>query len=537
VARPVYGVRVTLAANLVALTAAGRAETGFVYPACAAAAVLLGFAAQRVDDPARAPLRRLGGRHAASVVFGTLVAIGLGVTAFVVLPRVQGAIVARLVARLEQNQTGLGNTMTLGDLAGLAESDAVVLRVRGDAPERLRAFVLTRYSTGRWDQTDVLPPGEIIETPTEPASREGLVEIEMARRPKTYFTTLDSGDYVFSEAVFQLDAYGLARPAGNNLFSKREWFSRGAPQHVQSWTGEDLAMPPRLRQRLLEILASWGALEGTPRERLLRIEERLRADYRYSLEFERTPKVDPIVDFLETHKEGHCEYFAGATALLARAANVPARVVTGYRVVEQSPLGYRIVREKNAHSWTEVWVDDRWETLDTTPPADLAASSPTTTPWLSAILDGISTSWEAVDDWLGRRSPFELSLLLVALFGVLLIGRALRNRLRPSAPATSTSEAPLAAYAALEAALTDAGVARVPSETLARFADRVEEAEVLHADERPRIARSVRDYARLRYASTGDEPSVARALEAARSAVRRSPGPASPKMTEPGRAP
>jgi len=520
VARPVYGVRLTLAANLVALTAAGRAETGFVFPACAATAVLLGSAALRASDTARAPLRRLGKRHAAAVVAGTLVAVSLGVLSSIALPRVQNAIIARLVARLERNQTGLGSSMTLGDLAGLLQSDEVVLRVRGDAPPLLRGFVLSSYSTGRWDVPEDLPVGEVVETPTLPADPAGFVELEMAKRPRTYFTTLDTKDVLVSEGIYMRDPYGLAHPAGG-LYAKREWIARGGSNETLAPSTRDLGLPPSVRQRLTALLASWGALDGPPSARLAQIEAHLRRDYRYSVDFERTPRVDPIIDFLFVHKEGHCEYFAGATALLARAANIPARVVTGYRVVETSPLGYHIVRERNAHAWTEIWIDDAWQTVDTTPASDLAATGNAETPWLAALVDGVSTSWEAIDDWLGRRTPFELSFLLVGLFAVLLLGRALRNRLATKPGETASLEAPLPAYAALETALATTGLGREPSETLARFATRLEETDALAEDARRKIASAVRAYAGLRYASRGDERVVSEALADATRAARR----------------
>ncbi len=517
VKQPIYGARLTLAATLVALTAAGRADTGPVYPACAAICVALALAALRVSDTTRPGLDRLGGRHAVAIVFGATLAAGLAAGASVVLPRVQNAIVARIMQRLAGNQTGLSNQMSMTSLSGMLESTQVVMRVRGEAPPLLRAYVLTDYEQGYWTAPSKAPPPEIVETPLEPASREGLVELELAGRPLSYFTTPDARDIVVSEGIFEYDAFGLARPAGN-LRAKRVWFGRGGAPHNLSPNLDDLRLPPRVRQRLTATLASWGALDGTPAERLTVIEQHLRDEYRYSLSFERTRGQDPVVDFIEKNKEGHCEYFSAAFVLLARAANVPARVVTGYRVTETSPFGYRIVRERNAHAWAEAYVGDAWTTFDPTPPSDLAAAAPTT-PWLSALVDGISTGWEAIDDWLGRRTAFELSLLLVALFAVLILGRTLRDRLRKGPALGPPLDDPLPSFSALARALAARGLERDPSETLARFADRLDHADSLEADAREAVACAVRAYARLRYASDGDERAVAASLRAATASV------------------
>jgi hypothetical protein len=87
------------------------------------------------------------------------------------------------------------------------------------------------------------------------------------------------------------------------------------------------------------------------------------------------PSLDPVLDFLVNRKEGHCEYFASALALMLRAHDVPARVVNGFKGGDSSELLGKslVVRQKHAHSWVEALVKspDRsgpeWLTLDPTP--------------------------------------------------------------------------------------------------------------------------------------------------------------------------
>src|SRR6185295_16854860 len=83
----------------------------------------------------------------------------------------------------------------------------------------------------------------------------------------------------------------------------------------------------------------------------------------------------PLDAFLFDTKEGYCQHFAGAMALLLRMGGVPARVATGF-----SPGGFSkrrdawIVRDTDAHAWVEAWFDDLgWVTYD---PADDAAGIP-----------------------------------------------------------------------------------------------------------------------------------------------------------------
>ncbi len=84
----------------------------------------------------------------------------------------------------------------------------------------------------------------------------------------------------------------------------------------------------------------------------------------------------PLDAFLFDTKEGYCQHFAGAMALLLRMGGVPARVATGF-----SPGGFSkrrdawIVRDTDAHAWVEAWFDDLgWVTFDPTPDATPARS-------------------------------------------------------------------------------------------------------------------------------------------------------------------
>jgi transglutaminase-like putative cysteine protease len=75
-----------------------------------------------------------------------------------------------------------------------------------------------------------------------------------------------------------------------------------------------------------------------------------------------------VDEFLFGTRSGFCEHYASAFAVLMRAAGVPARVVTGYLGGEFNPIGdYLIVRQADAHAWTEVWLrGEGWVRVDPT---------------------------------------------------------------------------------------------------------------------------------------------------------------------------
>ncbi|MDQ3812373.1 MAG: transglutaminase domain-containing protein, partial [Armatimonadota bacterium] len=81
------------------------------------------------------------------------------------------------------------------------------------------------------------------------------------------------------------------------------------------------------------------------------------------------PQHDAADYFLFESRRGYCTYFAGALTVLCRAAGIPARVVSGFTGGEARPGSNTVLlRESNAHAWTEVWVPNwGWATIDATP--------------------------------------------------------------------------------------------------------------------------------------------------------------------------
>jgi transglutaminase-like putative cysteine protease len=65
---------------------------------------------------------------------------------------------------------------------------------------------------------------------------------------------------------------------------------------------------------------------------------------------------DGVDYFLFDVREGYCDYYAAAMAVMARVVGIPARVAAGYSQGEyNSETGAYRVREKNAHAWVEIY--------------------------------------------------------------------------------------------------------------------------------------------------------------------------------------
>lgn len=141
----------------------------------------------------------------------------------------------------------------------------------------------------------------------------------------------------------------------NNTKSIRDWANRVlAPAGLSR--DYDAAYTPHDR-RIVQTLADY-----------------LQTNYKYSLEGNKPPRnTDPIDNFLLARKEGHCELFAAGLAAACRAMGMRARVVSGYMASDYNQVGgYYMVRQSDAHAWTEVFCGpEGWVAFDSTPPSDV----------------------------------------------------------------------------------------------------------------------------------------------------------------------
>ncbi len=101
------------------------------------------------------------------------------------------------------------------------------------------------------------------------------------------------------------------------------------------------------------------------------IESYLRNNFAYTLDLTDTRRItgeDPLVGFLYDFQRGHCEYFAGAMALMCQSLGMQARVVIGFKTDEFNEFDNRfMVRQSHAHAWVEVLTPEGiWRTFDPT---------------------------------------------------------------------------------------------------------------------------------------------------------------------------
>jgi hypothetical protein len=137
-----------------------------------------------------------------------------------------------------------------------------------------------------------------------------------------------------------------------------------------------LQLPPEITKRTRELAARITAGASNPFDRATAIQRWLVSNLTYTLQLADPGRQEAVDFFLFDRKAGHCEYFASAFAILARAVGIPTRQVNGFLGGEWNEYqNYVAVRAGDAHSWDEVFfpgVGDggAWVTFDPTPPGD-----------------------------------------------------------------------------------------------------------------------------------------------------------------------
>jgi transglutaminase-like putative cysteine protease len=174
----------------------------------------------------------------------------------------------------------------------------------------------------------------------------------------------------------------------------------------------------------------------------------------------------PLVDFVLRSREGYCQHFAGAMAVMLRLLGIPSRVAVGFTSGDYDErLGEYTVTDHNAHAWVEVYFPGKgWLPFDPTPGrGELGAAYSTASTQfptgvgsrnalgvgpdaLSAILRqrlegveggpsapggaGATAGSSAVDEGGGIGVPALVFIVLAAAIALLLGGKAVRRALR-----------------------------------------------------------------------------------------------------------
>jgi transglutaminase-like putative cysteine protease len=111
------------------------------------------------------------------------------------------------------------------------------------------------------------------------------------------------------------------------------------------------------------------ARERSPYGATVALERWLRAagSFRYAEQPPQPTSLPPLVDFVVRTRQGYCQHYAGAMALMLRLLGVPARVAVGFTSGRFENGGWTVT-DHDAHAWVEAWFAGHgWLAFDPTP--------------------------------------------------------------------------------------------------------------------------------------------------------------------------
>ncbi len=309
-------------------------------------------------------------RRAAALL---LQALPLALALFVLFPRLPGPFWG--LSAPSSARTGLSDEMTPGDVSDLSASGDPAFRVRfaGDPPPPAQRYwrgpVLHEFDGRSWrrprgqafpdQQVTALGAPVDYQVTLEPHDRNWILALDLPGEWPTqqafraYDFTLLSPRPLTDVASFSLRSFPLYR-AGTTL--------------PESLRRRDTQLPPTGNPASVELGRTLRARHGEPRAIAAAMLRVFRDQpFEYTMQPPRLAS-NAVDEFLFSTRKGFCEHYASAFTVVMRAAGVPARVVTGYQGGEWNPIGgYLLVRQSDAHAWSEVWFDDGgWVRVDPT---------------------------------------------------------------------------------------------------------------------------------------------------------------------------
>lgn len=321
------------------------------------------------------------------VSLGVALALAGGVTFFVVFPRLSWNVAARKSGPgLLGGTTGMTDRVRLGGGGDIKTSARVVLKAKLEPSPREDR--LERYWVGR--RFDLFDGREWRGTGVAGTARQRVMKADLDDAIVQRIELMPAYDSRTLVGLEQPVYYGPANGLGAagstpvNLVpvgSEEVRFAEDANAYtyvVHSRRDVPLlekdeavleplkALPEQLDPRVAELAARVVGQETEPERVAAALERWLQRNIGYTLELPGEVD-DPLADFLFARKEGHCEHFATALAVMLRTRGVPARVVGGFFGGERLNNRY-IVRAGDAHAWVEAYSPTKgWLTFDATP--------------------------------------------------------------------------------------------------------------------------------------------------------------------------
>jgi len=281
----------------------------------------------------------------------------------------------------QKSVTGMSDSMSPGDIAELSQSSSLAFRIIGNInklPSRnelyWRAMVLDQYDGKTWTSSFVNQQPVLTNTISRRTKQGFDYQYLAADSRVMWIMGLEKS--IPKDPEYQLKQDGGISPVRSitrNQPINLHWLGDAQLQE-QRFSQNNLLKkitiqtPAQLdeqsRQFALEMFQQSGQLPDQYVRNILQWYKK--NDFVYTL----TPGFlgeNRIDEFLFQSRQGFCEHYASSFAMLMRYVGIPARVVIGYQGGQLAlDRASWEVRQLDAHAWTEVHLNGKWQRIDPT---------------------------------------------------------------------------------------------------------------------------------------------------------------------------
>ncbi len=302
-------------------------------------------------------------------------AIPVGLAFFILFPRLASPLWGIPDTTLD-SKSGLSDSMSPGSIQNLFMDDSPAFRAEfyGAIPSAAQLYwrgpVFWRFDGQTWKGGFYGRNIDVSEFP-EPGENSWNYTVQLEPNERTWLFALDYPASIPDDARLTLDFQLIRKQPVTQLIqygilSNPDFID--TPELSGALRLQALDLPEGINPRTRDLVEKWRRETPGDEEFVRRTLDYFnRESFHYSLE---APLLgaNSADDFLFDTRTGFCEHYASTFAVMMRMAGIPTRIVTGYQGGWYSELGnYVLVRQSDAHAWTEVWLAGRgWTRVDPT---------------------------------------------------------------------------------------------------------------------------------------------------------------------------